>query len=82
MRAKTAAGPGKSETAESSPSRETPSRKTMSRETLYRMKWLSAHNYLHALVHDPSSRPAIVWDQYLDELQWADELLKSPDQET
>jgi hypothetical protein len=74
MRAKTVAGPGKSEAAESSPSRE-----TMSRETFYRMKWLSAHNYLHALVHDPSSRPAIVWDQYLDELQWADELLKSPE---
>lgn len=48
-----------------------------SQETVYRMKWLSAHNYLHALAHDPLSRPAIVWDQYLDELQWADELVKS-----
>jgi hypothetical protein len=75
MRAKTAADPDKSTDKSHTPEVST------SRETLYRMKWLSAHNYLHALVHDPSSRPAIVWDQYLDELQWADELLKSSQQE-
>lgn len=67
MRAKTVADTEKSETSPDS----------ASRETLYRMKWLSAHNCLHALVHDPLSRPALVWDHYLDELQWADELLKS-----
>lgn len=63
---------GAADTAKSATSKE-----SASRETIYRMKWLSAHNYLHALVHDPLSRPAIVWDQYLDELQWTDELLKS-----
>lgn len=67
MQGNTAADPGKSEAPQVS----------ASRETVYRMKWLSAHNYLRALVQDPLSRPAVVWDQYLDELQWADELLKS-----
>jgi hypothetical protein len=75
MRAKTAADPDKSTDKSHMPEVST------SRETLYRMKWLSAHNFLHALVHDPSARPAILWDQYLDELQWADELLKSSQQE-
>lgn len=66
MPSNTAADAGKSETSQ-----------VASREAVYRMKWLSAHNYLRALVQDPLARPAVVWDQYMDELQWADELLKS-----
>jgi hypothetical protein len=68
MRAKTAPDPAKLETTDAA-----------SREALYRMKWLSAHNHLHALVHNPSSRAAIVWDEYLDELQWVAELLEPSD---
>lgn len=36
--------------------------------SFYRTQWLTAHNHLHAVVHDTSASPVKEWDAYLSEL--------------
>jgi hypothetical protein len=40
--------------------------------SLYRTKWIMAHNWLHAVVHDPSLSLPLIWDKYLKELESAE----------
>ena len=50
-----------------------------SRESLYRTKWLMAHNRLHDIVHSKSNVPlAVVWDEYLKELQSSEVVAETP----
>lgn len=52
------------------------------RESLYRMRWLMAHNRLHEIVHKgelvESEKPSKQWNEYLADLNAADEVASKP----
>jgi hypothetical protein len=48
------------------------------RESLYRTQWLMAHNRLYDLAHDPSASVNDSWAEYLEELQSAESVAKTP----
>jgi hypothetical protein len=45
--------------------------------SLYRTRWLMAHNALHGLTHE-GGNPQAVFDDYLRELQTAEEVASRP----
>jgi hypothetical protein len=63
--------PTEPQTAETKPENAT---RIAPKDSLYRTKWLMAHNSLHRIVHESGSIPSEVWNDYLNQLESAEEV--------